>query len=201
MRWAWIGVFSTLALQVGCMDDGVECICDLGTIDGSLPADAGASPQPMLVRAETGQILQSKPGEGVGVFVEYAAGGHWTIWWTCDTDKTARTCNYGINATTQSGHITNVAGYDGTTLTPSEGGPFDAGLSEAGPPAFPIQGAVTTQIQGITFDTDPGATIEVTATLDDSYDGSLFYFVDDNKVKDGYHGVLTDPLEFQPTSP
>ena len=60
---------------------------------------------------------------------------------------------------------------------------------------------MTTEIQGITFDTDPGAIIEVTATLDGSFDGSLFYFIEGNKVKDGYQGVLTDPLEFQPTSP
>ena len=53
----------------------------------------------------------------------------------------------------------------------------------------------------ITFDTEPGALVQVSATLDGAYDGSLFYFVDGNKVKDGYHGTLTDPLEFQPTSP
>ena len=199
MRWAWIGVTATLALCAGCTDE-VACICDLQGIDGSAPGDS-ASAQPMLVRSETGKTLKSSPGDGGGVFVEYATGGHWTIWWTCDTNQTARTCHYEVTATTHDGHITNIAGYDGTTLSPSEGGPFEGGVSEAGPPTFPIQGSVTTEIQGITFDTDPGAIIEVTATLDSSYDGSLFYFVDANKVKDGYHGVLTDPLEFQPTSP
>ena len=43
--------------------------------------------------------------------------------------------------------------------------------------------------------------LEVEASLDGIYDGSLFYFVDGDKVKDGYKGLLSDPLEFQPTSP
>jgi len=209
MRWAWMGVMAPLALVVGCVDQ-LECDCigiGVGPFDGSTLGEAGApSAQPMLVRAQTGKTVQSTPGDGVGVFVDYAAGGHWTIWWTCDTNKTGRTCTFDVNATTHDGTISNVAGYDGTTLTASEGGApeggaFDGGASDAGSPAFPIRGSVTNEIQGVTFDTAPGAVLEVTASLDGSYNGSLFYFIDGNKVNDGYKGQLTDPLEFEPTSP
>jgi len=41
----------------------------------------------------------------------------------------------------------------------------------------------------------------VTASLNGTFQGKLFYFVDDGKVKDGYKGPLTDPLLFQPTAP
>src|SRR4051812_44711678 len=45
---------------------------------------APASPAPMLVVVDTNQVLDAKPGDGVGVFTEYSAGGKWRIWWTCD---------------------------------------------------------------------------------------------------------------------
>jgi hypothetical protein len=202
MRLAWIGVAAALPLLlVGCTEE-VQCICDgYPTYDASGEGgSSGPSAQPVLVRVQPGKTLTAAPGKGVGVFVQYATGGHWTIWWTCDTNATGQSCNYDINATTKDGSITNVAGYDGTTLSPPDGG-LEGGGAEAGPPSFPILASVTNQIQGVTFDTNPGASIEVTAALNGNYDGSLFFFVDDGKKNDGYKGPLTDPLEFQPAAP
>ncbi len=197
MRLAWIGFVAPLFL-VACTENAVTyCENCYPVYDSGFGPGDGASGEPMLVRAETGKTLTSSPGSGVGVFVQYAAGGHWTVWWTCDTNKSLRTCDYVVDAKALNGAITNIAGYDGTTLTPTTEG----GLVEAGAPAFPIQGSVTKDIQGVTFDTEPGAILEVSASLNGSFDGSLFYFVQGDKVKDGYQGSLTDPLEFEPTSP
>jgi hypothetical protein len=192
MRWAWITVVAPLAVaSIACGSDNASSAVG-GTPEGPVGSPS-ARHGVMLVRVETGKTLRATPGEGVGVFVQYESGGHWTVWWTCDSRQSSRTCNYEVDATARSGKITNVAGYDGTTLAPPGGSRSDT-------PAFPIKGSVTNDIQGVTFDTAPGEIIQVKATLDGSSDGSLFYFVDGDKVKDGYHGQLSDPLDFQPTS-
>jgi hypothetical protein len=206
MRFAWIGATLPLALfYFGCQQEEVVYCnpygpCqDYGGPDGAAEA-TGASAEPMLVRVQDGKTLSAEPGDGVGVFVQYTTGGQWTIWWTCDTNKTNQSCNFEINATTKDGEISNIAGYMGTTLSPDDAGPLGRGEPDAGP-MFPISGQTSNQIQGVTFDTKPGATVEVSAILNGVYDGSLFYFVDGNKVKDGYKGTLTDPLDFEPTAP
>lgn len=237
MRFSWIGAVG-IALPLGLIHcdgapDYVECVgaccygyeCPLEGGDGGA-LESGAGVQPMLVEVETGKTLTASPGKGVGVFLQYAAGGHWTMWWTCDSELSGAPCSFRVSATTRRGEITNIAGYDGTTLTPPEGGCPDGGLDAGGSipacdsgdfeagtenvPTFPILGQVTDQIQGITFDAEPGAIVEVTAQLGTtspdgqlvySNDAKLFYFVDQGKVKDGYKGPLTDPLLFEPTSP
>src|SRR5882672_3572150 len=58
----------------------------------------GGKTTPILAEVDTDQTLNANPGEGVGIYAEYATGGHWYIWWTCDTnqDATHRPCNMGI---------------------------------------------------------------------------------------------------------
>src|SRR5262245_14485074 len=51
---------------------------------------------PITVEVDTGRTLNAAPGEGIGVFVEYAAGGRWHIWWTCDTLQTSASCNFQL---------------------------------------------------------------------------------------------------------
>jgi len=138
---------------------GQPCYCggvvpSSGGSTSSGSTSSGASANPMLVRVETGRTLTASPGDGVGVFVTYQSGGHWTMWWTCDTNKTSNVCNYEVSAQSQTSAISNLAGYDGTVLSPPDGG-----YLEAGAPEFPILGQVTDKIQGVTFDTDPGAVI------------------------------------------
>ncbi len=86
---------------------------------------------------DTGATMSDiKPGDGVGLFVQYAAGGLWTIMFTCDTAVTGLSCPWSINALTVDGsaissvdqqqldsedsidHSTpNVLLYDGITTT------------------------------------------------------------------------------------
>lgn len=40
------------------------------------------------------------PGTGVGMFVEYATGGTWTVQFTCDTDISKLTCPWSVQAQT-----------------------------------------------------------------------------------------------------
>src|SRR4051812_13377028 len=55
----------------------------------------------------------SEPGEGAGVFVEYASGGHWTVTTSCDTNQSKAPCEWDLIMTAEDGtQITNVKGVD-----------------------------------------------------------------------------------------
>src|SRR5690349_15935816 len=72
---------------------------DHGSSRGGTAAGAGSSsgsdnggsvgqpsPYPITAKVDTDQTMQVSPGQGVGVFTEYVSGGHWHVWWTCDTN-------------------------------------------------------------------------------------------------------------------
>jgi hypothetical protein len=217
-RMTALSVFAFLlgasACGPGTVDED-DCVCGRPTLE-----DGGTTPvttAPMLVRVQTGKTVSASPGNGVGVFVEYAAGGQWNVSWTCDTKVTGDTCAYDINLSVARGKISKLTGILGYTLTSGNDGGFENASEDAtedatedapgGPvdaaPAssFDLSSSVTTNTQGVTFQTNPGTTVEISARLGGAGDGKLFFFVDDGKINDGYKGTLTDPLEFQPTSP
>src|SRR5215472_7303151 len=76
---------------------------------GSGGPAAATSNQPLLVDVDTNRTMTAQPGDGVGVFTEYAAGGHWHIFWTCDTNRTNFDCLFNVGIST-AGAITNPAG-------------------------------------------------------------------------------------------
>lgn len=161
------------------------------------PSDPGSvSATPLLVVVDTDQVMNADPGQGVGVFTEYAAGGKWHVWWTCDTAKSGQTCDVAINASVATGTISNV---DASALQNG---------SVATPTASRVEARVTTstQVHGITFTTNPGAVITLEATVGGLREGpgpnsSFFFFVQDGKINGGYGGRLTNPLQLQGKTP
>ena len=156
----------------------------------SASASSGPAPtQPLLVDVDTNQTLETTPGSGLGVYVEYVAGGHWNIWWTCDTDKTGYDCHYQVDASIADGAIANVAGVA-----------LDGADTLIQPDARSVSAVTTTSraADGVQFDAPAGAIVQVSVKLDaDVY----FFFVQDKKVNGGYTGALTNPLQFHPSSP
>jgi hypothetical protein len=146
----------------------------------------------MLVVLDTNRTMTAQPGQGVGVFNEYVAGGHWHVWWTCDTSQTGLGCSFDVTLTAASGEISNVAG---------EG----LGSSDVLLQSSQGQVAVTTQtstgISGVMFDAPPGGVVTLDAKVDGLDDGALLFFVQDGQVNGGYTGVVTDPLMLEPSSP
>jgi hypothetical protein len=141
---------------------------------------------PVLARLDADKTMNAKGGDGVGVFVEYQSGGHWHIWWTCDTSLTGQTCSFSHAVT--GGPFRNIK---------SEGAGRDAAQS------ITTQSTVSSGIGEMFFDTDAGAIITVTSSVAgaDNTDGRYFFFVQDGKVNGGFAGRLSNPLQFQPTSP
>ena len=166
---------------------------DSTTADASTgtSTDNSASPSAMLVQVDTDQTMNAVGGEGVGVFVEYGKGGHWHVWWTCDTNQTSLSCNFALNITAATGAITNV---DATELG---GGLYTSPTASS----LATNSTTTTDVKGFKFDTAAGAVITIEASVGSVEDGSLLFFVEDGKVNGGFTGKLTNPLRFEGSTP
>jgi hypothetical protein len=144
--------------------------------------------QPLHVQVDTNATLVTTPGNGIGVYVEYESGGHWSVSWTCDSSLTNLSCNFTVDASVTSGTIVDT----GTTV-----GAGDA-VTQANPSQIEAVTVTTTEVDGMTFDTTPGAQVTVSVSLNAPVS---FFFVQNNKVNGGYQGALTNPLIFEPLSP
>lgn len=160
--------------------------------DSGITGDGAASATPMLAKVDTNKTLNAVGGEGVGVFAEYDAGGHWNIWWTCDTSISYESCGFDINVKVNRGTISNSTsdGFAPTDqLTTSNVGTLEATTT------------TSTTVQGVHFDTEAGAVITLSAALGGAYSGSFLFFVQDGQIDGNYKGTLTDPLELEGSTP
>ncbi|NOU29881.1 MAG: hypothetical protein HOO96_18405 [Polyangiaceae bacterium] len=177
-------ILSTLA--TGCLIN-VDDNPPPPTYTSSTPDPQPVKPTaPILARLDADKTMNAKGGDGVGVFVEYQSGGHWHVWWTCDTSLTGQACTFTHQIT--GGPFRNIK---------SEGAGRDANDSIA------TTSTVTSGVADMFFDTDAGATITIQSTVAgaDNADGRYFFFVQEGKVNGGFAGRLSNPLQFQPTSP
>src|SRR4051812_26543720 len=68
---------------------------------------------PVQTSIDTDGKIPTEPGQTAGVFVEYAAGGHWRLLTTCDTAYSGTACAWDIIVTPEDGRsISNVAPVD-----------------------------------------------------------------------------------------
>jgi hypothetical protein len=156
------------------------------------PAAAGSN-EAMLVDVDTNRTMVAQPGDGVGVFTEYAAGGHWHIFWTCDTNRTRFDCGFNIAISTSS-PITDAAG---ESLDVNDA----LSVAKVSTGQLGVVAQTSTQVKGITFDTMPGTSVTLDAQLDGERDGRILFFVQDGQVNGGYSGPLADPITFEPSTP
>lgn len=161
--------------------------------------DAGsARSRPLLATVDPNVKMTATPGQGAGIFTEYDTGGHWHIWWTCDTAITGDLCAVDVKVSVATGAITNASaahfGAGDTLTTPA--------TSEAGV-AGAIEARTTTTFteEGIFFDTDAGATITLAGAIGGVFSGQFLFWVEGGKVNDGYAGPVSDPLMLKGASP
>jgi len=197
-------VAALLAPLVACVysNDPPRRLDGSGSGGGSMmpPAPSGSgtvgnpppvTPAPMLVEVDTDQTMTADPGKGIGVFIEYAAGGKWHVWWTCDTATTGQSCDFAVSASVTTGTLSNL---DASEL---------AGGFVATPTPSRVDATVTTsnQTHGLRFTTNPGAVLTVQASVGGVQDGSFLFFVQNGQVNGGYAGKLTNPLQLQGKTP
>jgi hypothetical protein len=175
----------------GCIiDDG-------GGSGGPPPEETRPLDDPKEVSITPDKTLSSAPGEGVGLFVEYGTGGHWRVWMTCDSlvaqhaDGTYPVCGFDafLTVVDGTGPITNAKGDE------LEG--KDA-VTSSGDGSVQFYAETSTDIDGITFDTAPGAVVELEAYLDGQPDPRFIYWFGDQIL---HAGAPTDPVRFRPSAP
>jgi hypothetical protein len=160
-----------------------------GASYGSTTADAGTDPT--LAFVDPGRTLNATPGQGVGVFVTYQSGGHWLVQWTCDTSITQLPCSFDIAVGADSGSAAQLV-----NDSIAAGGT----VQEHGP-VTEFQTTTTTEEDQASFTATAGATLTVNVELNGQLSGQYFFFVQNGLVNGGYQGALSDPMEFEPTSP
>jgi hypothetical protein len=164
-----------------------------GGSNGTTTDNGAPSAHPILALVDTDQTMNAQPGQGVGVFAEYRSGGHWHVWWTCDTSVNPgqAPCAFDVKASVASGSIRNAASdrFEVNDSFTSDG--------------QQVEGVTTTStaVDGVTFDTDPGAIVTLSATIGGAYDGRFVFFVEQGQVDDGAKEPVTDPIQLQPTTP
>jgi hypothetical protein len=145
----------------------------------------------MLVVVDDNAKIQVRGGQSTGIFIEYESGGHWRLEWTCDSSGTG-TCGFDVTVSIATGAMTNVTSqfsYPTDTMTRFSQTIF-------------ANTVTTTGIDGITFDTQPGATITLSARLGgQAGPGAAPFFIQDGKVNGGYPHAVSDPLMLVPASP
>jgi hypothetical protein len=134
--------------------------------------------------------IETKPGEGAGVFVEYAKGGHWVLRTTCDTLKNGVPCAWDIIVTPEDGRsITNVKpqdleGQDTVSMYPEF------------PRSYQLVAETAGDIDGFTFDTEPQTAISVDVWLDEACALPYVFWVGDGKIQPG---APSNPIVLIPT--
>jgi hypothetical protein len=191
VRWSILSALVGAGLLAGCIADSGESSTSSGAAGpGPYGTSSAAGPtQPLLVDVDTGATLVTTPGNGIGVYVEYRAGGHWRVSWTCDTVLTNLSCNFVVDASVAMGLVANPT---------SEGLAGGDSVSQASPQQIEAMTTTTTGQDAILFDTTPGVPITLSVALNAPVS---FFFVEDNLVNGGYPGTLTNPLMLQPTAP
>jgi len=170
--------------------------CTLSTNPPGLPdesnPDAAAPNQITSATIDPNVKLSEPPGTGVGVFVEYATGGHWHLWWTCDTNISGLPCTFEVSATVASGAVTNVAGDRLETDDTLSSNTTEVTLSTS----------TTTGVDGVWFDTSPGTSISVLGKVGSAQYGTFFFWSQSGVIEGGGTPAhVADPLTFVPASP
>jgi hypothetical protein len=155
------------ALSLACVVQSTSGTTQQDYLDAPTTVGYPRSIDPMLVEVDTGKTMTAQPGDGVGVFIEYAGGGKWHIFWTCDTNQTRQSCNFISRSQTEA---------------------FGAGdaLVSVSPKQIVAATRTTTQASGVTFETEAGATVLVDASVSGLEDSRFLFFVQDGAVNGGF---------------
>jgi hypothetical protein len=155
----------------------------------SLPTCPKASVAVRAAPIDTDAQLTTEAGKGAGVLLEYMNGGHWHISTVCDTAISGYRCDFDVTAQAIGSKVTN--------LLAEELESSDVATSYCSDTAL-IGVTTGSDLDGLWFDTTPGATVRVTAALGQTIYDNIFYWVSGGVVHDDANA---NPFELTPTAP
>jgi len=164
----------------------------LGNSGGYPSADCPSPSTPVQSTIDADRQIEVDAGQGAGVFVEYQTGGHWLLRTSCDTAKSAMPCKWDVIVTPEDKRsISNVVAAD---LEPG-----DSVIAYPGDDvSYQLLATTGSDIDGFSFDSDPGAGIRVDAYLDDQCALAFFFWVGDGAL---HSGSPTNPVDLIPSAP
>ena len=137
-------------------------------------------------------LVPSAGGDGTALYVETKADGHWSIFTSCDTttNPTHAACAFDVLITPVDdlAALDNVTGTDLTdrdNLTVTDG-------------SIRLVTSTSTGLDGVEFDTDPGAVVEVDLLLDGVAQPRFVTWIAGGAVA---QGAPANPVDFAPEAP
>jgi len=166
------------------------CTYDNGDADRILTPTQCSTNDPAQSTIDVDRQIEVDAGQGAGVFIDYASGGHWQLRTTCDTAKTDQSCQFDILITPQdNSSITNVIPTD---LESNDSVlPFETA-------SYQFLATTSSDVDGVTFDSDPGAPVAIDVFLDGTCALPYVFWVGDGAL---HPGEPTNPLILQPSGP
>jgi hypothetical protein len=163
--------------------------------DGTAPDDSACpgalTNQVQRVDIETGEMLTADPGQGAGVFVEYAAGGAYHVFSTCDTNTSGFSCQWLM-----------IASIDPTlSMTVKDDGDLesDDSITRVDKGAVKLLFNSGADFDGAVLTVPPGEKLRLNVMLDGCYTTNLVSWISSGTTVQ--NGAPTDPVDFVPTSP
>jgi hypothetical protein len=144
----------------------------------------------LRVDIDTDQTLEADPGEGAGLFVEYAAGGMYHVFSTCDTNHSNFSCEWLVVASidpTLSMEVTD----DGNLEK-------DDAITRIDKGAVRLLFVSDADFDGAVLKVPEGERLRLNWLLDGFADATQLSWVSDGSV---HTGAPSDPLDLEPTSP
>ena len=137
---------------------------------------------------DTDQLLEIDPGDGAGAFVEYETGGTYHVTTSCDVGQ-GGDCYWDILVTPLG---------DASLLSVS---PFDLESDDSVVLGFGNQLRMVAKtgkdLDGFSFQTEPGAAIELDALLDDGPGNRYLFWVGDGAL---HSGAPSNPIDLVPSA-
>jgi hypothetical protein len=95
MRWVALAL---TVLASGCVTEGAPIVPRTAPAPVAVPGDPDGA-----VYVVTNATVQTSPGNGVGYYITYEAGGHWHLRWTCDSAVSGYACAFDGTLTVAAG--------------------------------------------------------------------------------------------------
>jgi hypothetical protein len=179
---------------------GVLTACGSGDDVYYVPVGGTAPAQARTVPVDTDATLEpTEQGKEVGLFVEYATGGDWHIFTSCDTlvqcppgsssRCNALACNWDVVATAITGKL---------SATSAEIDPDDE-VDRIDDGSVRLMLTTFSEKDSVHLSADPGEKLELDLFLDGNYDPSYVFWVTGGAATTG--GAPSDPVVFSPTAP
>lgn len=183
-----LGVGLTGSVATGCffIEEGDHYYHD----DYDDPNPETPDPEPndiTTVSIQPDQVLDAKPGEGVGIFVEYATGGKWHVWTTCDTFVSKQVCSFQIYAGARRAQELLAYATDDV-----EG--FDE-VSDLGDGTVQLLVDTDSDTDHLLLELNEGSQLQLEVYLDGQSAESFVYWVSDDVI---HAGAPANPVGFVP---